>query len=203
MVSSKDSKKRNKRERNKHNRLHTAGHTEPAKWVVVQLTAIGEREKNISLIEKSARQILKRSDIPVFVPAISQKVRDESLTTWYSDGYVFIRYEDGVPYSLLQDTTYFANVLAKPTIVNGSKKLVYSLLDDKDLDPMRTGMEFMKVSRFSEDDRVKIVKGNFKNLTGKVSCVYDGEENVQVFVKLRSKEMFIDFPASYLEKLDD
>jgi transcription antitermination factor NusG len=178
------------------------------KWVVVQLTSLGEREKNISLIERSVRQILRHKEIIVFVPAISQKGQKDSLTTWYSDGYIFVQFIDGVPYHALQDTPYFSSVLSKNSVVSGSRKLVYSLLDDKDLDTIRIGMKAlpttsMKSGKFSLDDRVKIVKGNYKNLVGKISCIYEGNENVQVYVDLRSKKTFMDFPASYLEKLEE
>lgn len=172
------------------------------KWVVVQLTQLGEREKNISLIVRAVHQILKRRELEVFVPAISQKGLDDSLTTWYSDGYVFVRFSDGIVYNSLQETTYFSTVLSKSAFVDGARKTVYSLLDDKDLDPMRVGMKVMKIGGFSEDNRVKVVKGSYKNLTGKISCVYDGGEVVQVCLSLRSKPMFMDFPASYLEKVD-
>ena len=172
------------------------------KWVVVQLTSLGEREKNLAQFERSARKILKRNDIQVFVPAITQKVRDESLTTWYADGYVFIKFIDGIRYLSLQETAYFNMVLSKLSIVNGSKKLIYSLLTDKDLDPIRTGMKLMKVGKFNVNDQVKIIKGNYKNLLGKITCIYDGDENVQVYVDLRSKKLFIDFPSSYLSLIE-
>jgi transcription antitermination factor NusG len=177
--------------------------SQPSKWVVVQLTPMGEREKNISLIEKSIHQILKRKDLSVFVPAVSQKGQKDSLTTWYADGYIFIQFVPGVSYSLLQDKAYFSIVLSKPNVENGVRKLAYSLLEDKDLDPMRDGMKVMTVGGFRVDQRVRITKGNFKNLKGKISVIYDGAETVQVYVDLLSKKMFLDFPASYLEKLED
>jgi len=176
------------------------------KWVVVQLTALGEREKNIHLIERAAQQILKRKDLTVFVPAISQKARDESLTTWYSNGYVFVRYMDNVHYNALQDTAYFSDVLSKTGVVGGVRKTVYSVLEDKDLDSMRSGMKsmrVMKVGSLVEENIVKVIKGNYKNLIGKVSMVYEGNENVQVYVDLRSKKVFMDFPSSYLEKVEE
>lgn len=172
------------------------------KWVILQLTPTGEREKNIQAIIKSVRQILNRQDIEVFIPAISQKVRDESLTTWFSDGYVFARYVESVNYSKLQETTYFSMVLCKNQVVNGVRKIVYSLLDDCDLNIMRKGMKDLKIGEFHTEQEVKIVKGHYKNLTGKISAVYEGSENVQVYINLRSKKVFMDFPSSYLQKIE-
>jgi transcription antitermination factor NusG len=175
--------------------------------VVVQLTALGEREKNIQLIIRSAHQILARNDLDVFVPAINQKGIDDSLTTWYSEGYVFVQYEPGVSYHKLAETNYFNMVLSSLSSVNGEKKRVYSLLTDKDLSHMRNGMQDLKVtaSRFKEDQRVKITKGSYKGLPGRVAMIYDDGEKVQVFVNLRSIKgggIFMDFPASYLQKDD-
>lgn len=172
----------------------------PTQWVVVQLTSLGEREKNIASITRSVHHILRRKDLEVFVPAISQKGLGDSLTTWYSDGYIFVRFLDGVLYNSLQETAYFSMVLSKLVVVDGVRRMKYSLLNNKDLDPMRVGMKVMRVGKFSEDDSVKVIKGNYRNLPGKVSCVYDQGEVVQVCLNLRSKPMFIDFPASYLEK---
>ena len=181
--------------------------TTPSQWVVVQLTSLGEREKNIQLIVRSARQIISRKDLEVFVPAINQKGIDDSLTTWYSEGYVFIQYESGVGYHKLSETNYFSSVLSTMSQVNVEKKLIYSLLTDKDLAHMRTGMHDLKVtaSRFKEEQEVKITKGSYKGLPGKISMIYDNGEKVQVFVRLKSIKgggLFMDFPASYLQRAD-
>lgn len=172
------------------------------KWVIVQLSSTGEREKSIPAIIRAARQILGDKTIEVCVPAVSQKVRDDSNTMFYWDGYVFIQHVEGRPYLRLNETMYFQSVLCQPGYNSGGgRQRSFSFLTDKDLEPMRRGLENMKLGEFSEDDDVKIVKGQFKNLIGKVSFVHDGGENVQVYVGLRSKQMLIDFPSSYLIKI--
>lgn len=171
------------------------------RWVIVQLSSSGEREKNISQIIKSARQILSNKTIEVCVPAVSQKVRDDSQTMFYWDGYVFVEYQEGVQYLKLNETSYFQSVLVKPVSI-GSRQKLFCFLSDKELDPMRRGLQNMKIGEFGEDDKVKIIKGQFKNLLGEVSVVYDGNEFIQVSVLLRSKKILIDFPASYLVKTE-
>lgn len=172
--------------------------TLPRRWVIVQLTSNGEREKNIASIVKAARQLLGRKDVEVCVPAVSQKVRDDSHTMFYWDGYVFIEFVEGLSYMKLQDTTYFQAVLCQP-IQNRQRK--YSFLRDEELEPMRAGLQALKFGEFQEDNEVKIIKGQFKNLIGTVSFVDDAGENVQVFVGLRSKKILMDFPSSYLVKI--
>lgn len=205
MASSKGSKVRAKPATKKIDALLSPA--APLQWVVVQLTSLGEREKNLQLIVRSAHQILGRRDLEVFVPAINQKGLDDSLTTWYSEGYVFIQHVLGVGYHKLAETNYFSTVLSTMGHSNGEKKRLYSLLTDKDLAHMRNGMQDLKVtaSKFKEDQRVKITKGSYKGLPGRVSMIYDNGENVQVFVNLRSIKgggIYMDFPASYLQKDD-
>ncbi len=171
------------------------------KWVIVQLSSNGEREKNIQAIIRSVRHILQNKKVEVCVPAVSQKVRDDSHTMFYWDGYIFVEHIEGLPYLRLNETVYFQNVLCQPGL-NKNKQRVFSLLHDKDLEPMKRGLESMKVCEFSENDDVKIMKGVFKNLLGKVSFVHEDGENVQVFVGLRSKQILMDFPSSYLVRIN-
>lgn len=174
----------------------------PIKWVIVQLTSLGEREKNIQSITRSAHRILGKP-LDVFVPAVSQNVRDESQTMFYMDGYVFIRHEDGVQYLKLVDTMYFSTVLIQTSTINGERRKVFSLLDDKDIAPMRVGMQTLKLGSFKEGQYVKIVKGNFKGLQAEISYVHEDGENAQVHVKLKSKPILIDFPVSYLKAIEE
>lgn len=171
----------------------------PSKWVIVQLTTAGEREKDLALLTRSVQRILGRKQ-DVFIPAVSQKVRDESHTMFYMDGYVFVRHDEGVPYLRLQETTYFNHVLTKPGPDRGRR--IFCLLDDRDLAPMRRGMQDMKLGEYSEGQKVKIIKGNYKNLQAVISYAHDDGEHVQVYVDLSSKKILMDFPTSYLVKLD-
>lgn len=171
------------------------------KWVIVQLTSLGEREKNIQLIIRSVHRILGKP-LEVFVPAVSQKVRDESQTMFFMDGYVFVSHVENVPYLKLADTTYFSSVLIQSVIVDGVRKRTFSLLDDKDIAPMKAGMQKLKLGSFKEGQSVKIVKGNFKNLQAEISYVHEDGEHAQVHVKLRSKPILIDFPVSYLKAIE-
>jgi len=170
----------------------------PPKWVVVQLTSVGEREKNIDIIVRAARQIL--GDVEVFIPAVIQRVREESHTMVYMDGYVFLRHAENVNYLKLQETTYFKTVLCSPGS-NGRK--AYCLIDDFVLDKMRDGVKGLKVQgSFAFGDPVRITKGHYKGLRGKVMLVYEDGQKVQIHVPLDSKPVLIEFPPNYIEKLE-
>lgn len=167
------------------------------RWVVVGLSTAGERETDIDAIARAVKRILGR-DIEVFVPAVSKQAREESHTAVYMDGYIFIRYQDGVPYTKLQDTTYFAQVLC-----SSSRGVVtYSTIDDFVLDPLRKGVKNLSMCKFATGDPVRVIKGEFRNLRGTVRMIHKGGETVLVDVSQRSKPMLIDFPAIYLQKVE-
>lgn len=170
---------------------------EPSKWAIVELTSAGEKEKKLSLLIKSIRHLLKNK-VDVFIPSISQKVRDESHIMPYLEGYVFVKHREGMNYSRVQDTMYFKSVLSKST--DGTRKRVLCLLEDKDLDQTRDGMKKAGNGFFKENESVKIIRGNYKNLIGQIIQSYEDGQHVQVYVKLASKQILLDFPVSYLVK---
>lgn len=163
------------------------------RWVVVQLSQNGEHETNLTSITKSVERLLKRK-LETFIPATTQKVRSDQQTIFYMDGYIFVEYYDGVPYHRLNQTTYFESIVSF-----GRDRL--NLVHDRDIAPLRKGVDSLKVGLFKIGDEVKVIKGTFKNLTGTVSAVYDGGEQIQLNVKLSSKPMLIDYPSSYVVKV--
>lgn len=155
----------------------------------------------MNTIRSAVRKILRTDGLRVFVPAVSQKVRDESQTFFFMDGYVFVEYRPGISYLALRDTAFFRDVLCNSTRAS-NREPSYSLLTDSDLEPMRSGMQEMRCGSFEVGDRVRVVVGSYKNLRGEVSVVYD-EQSVQVSVShLASKRVLIDFPTTYLEPED-
>lgn len=170
------------------------------KWVVVQLSPTGECEKDLAILEKAVRRYT--GPLEVFIPAAYQEtkddVRNDSTTTFYMDGYIFVEFKDGVNYGRLNETTYFVTVLMT------GKKL--HLLSDIHLKPLRAGVERLKIKEgvFEKGDHVKVIQGSFKNLVGVVSMVYDGEEGgkkVLVSAGLVSKPQLLDFHSTYLQKI--
>lgn len=164
------------------------------KWIVVQLSQNGEREKNLKTLEKSVHRIL-RSTVEVFIPATSQKARNDVSTVFYMDGYIFVEFKSGVIYSKLNNSSNFEMVLQ-------NSKTGYYLLDNAEIAPLQKGVRDMVVNTFEVGDTVKVLKGSFKNLTGIVSLIHDGGEQVQINLHLSSKPVLIDYPTSYLSKIE-
>lgn len=169
------------------------------RWVIVELSSTGEKETDVLSIKSAVCRILRRNDLEVFIPAISQGVRNDSQTLFFMDGYIFVEYHSGVSYLKLRDTSFFRDVLCTSSRdANPS----FSLLSDVELEPMRAGTESLKSVSFKIGDQVRVITGTYKNLRGEVSLVYDDGKNVQVTVNhLRSKRgLLVDFPSTYLER---
>lgn len=163
------------------------------RWVVVQLTSSAEREKNLKNIERAVHKTLRKI-LNVFIPASSQKAREDTQVIFFLDGYIFIEFAPGINYLKLNNTHFFEMVL-------NHNKTGYHLLKDVDLAPIWSGVENLKIVPFSIGDLVKVKKGSFKNLTGSISHISEDGEKIQINLKLASKPVLIEYPASYLEKV--
>jgi len=163
------------------------------RWVIIQITPLAEKEKKLERITRSVHRILK-STPEVFIPAANQKVRDDNQVLFYMDGYLFVEFVPSLNYNKLNGTAYFEMALHH-------KKTGFYTIPDSDIDPMRVGVSNLMHSTFKIGESVKVLKGTFKNLTGVISAVYDNGDNVQINLKLASKPVLIDYPASYLEKI--
>jgi hypothetical protein len=176
----------------------------PRQWVIVQLTPTGEREERISVLSNSVNRILKHK-LEVFIPAISQTAREDSHTIAFMEGYIFVEYREDVPYLRLNETTFFSTVLCNSQR-GGDRSPRYSLLDDTQLNPLREGMDNLKYGDFCIGDAVKVIKGSYKNLRGRVTSIMeDGDRGqiVQITRDLLSKPLLLAFPITYLEKIDE
>jgi transcription antitermination factor NusG len=171
-----------------------------AQWVIVQLSPTGEKETDMDILKRAAKRILRQEDIDMFIPAISQEFRDESQTLFFMEGYVFFRYMPGIPFLRLRDTAFFSDVLTTTPGSHGGEP-EYALLEDSKLNHMRKGMDDLRVGEYVCGDTVRIIEGSYKNLKGTISVVYDKKQVVQVSVVLRSKQMLMDFPVTYLERI--
>lgn len=170
------------------------------KWVCIELTLAGEKEKRLHLLVKSVNQILRTTLLEVFIPAITQKVRDESSVLAYMEGYIFAEYKEILNYMRLQETNYFKLVLMRPSYEGRRKKMVYSLLTDMDMVSLRKGVDSLNSGNFKPGDIARVIKGNFKGLNAEVIEVID-ESIIQVYVDLKSKKTILDFPPTYLVKV--
>ncbi|HED05456.1 MAG TPA: hypothetical protein ENI61_02085 [Ignavibacteria bacterium] len=177
--------------------LNNVNNTVNLKWVVVELSPNGEHDIDVETIKSIVRRILKVKDIRIFIPAMSKKVRDDSQTLFFMDGYIFIEYRDNVSYLLLRDTPFFNDVLCN-TARSRNSIPSFSLLKDSDLDPMRDGIDEMQRHSFKIGDTVRVTIGSYKNLRGEISIVYN-DHTVQLSVNhLDSKRILIDFPTTYI-----
>lgn len=158
---------------------------------------MGEKETNLKAIASAARRILCNPHLEVFVPAISQDVRQDSHTMFYMEGYAFVQYAPGVSYSKLRETTYFKDVLRQP----GSGGPTFAQLPDSKIQEMRAGMEKMKKADFEVGDQVRVIRGEFRNMYGVVTEVFPEKQHLMISNNLGSKPMLIEYPFSFIKKV--
>lgn len=162
---------------------------------MVSLSPTGERETNLKAIRNAACRILKNQTLEVYIPAISQTVRGESETMFYMQGYIFIKYKPDISFLKLRETQYFTDILCSIS----QRRINYKFLSNDELEKIRNGVNNLRLSEFKEGDEIYITKGDFKNLPGKINCVYNSEQ-VQVLIELRSKVLLVDSPSIYIQK---
>jgi transcription antitermination factor NusG len=155
---------------------------------------MGERENKPEAISRAVQHILGQLD--VFIPAVSEKRQAEEHTVYFMEGYVFVEYRPNIQYLKLLEIPFFKSVMCHRGERSGGEPS-YSLLDDKVLDPIRTGMQEMKCRALKVHDHVRVNRGTYKNMHGVVDMI--GPDGVLVNAKLTSKPLKIEFPASWLD----
>lgn len=168
-------------------------------WVVVQLSSSGEKEKDIDLIYKSI-YIALGYKVDIFIPAVVQKAHEDSQTLRYMEGYVFIKYSPSIHYGKLNDRGFFSKVLC--SFDSKKNKRSYHLLNNDVIDVMKKAVQDLKIREYVENDKVRVINGTYKNMTGVIGGVDYDKSIASVIFNFRSKKSIIEFPFSYLEKID-
>ncbi len=164
-------------------------------WVIVQLSPNGEKELNPDNIAVSVRKKVSKRDIQVYVPCMFIKTRKEVHTRPYIEGYIFVEYRQGVQYNKMRDSYYFKDVMS----YESGKKKKLRLVGDDVINKIKDSIKMMEPEKFNVGDEVVVLSGKFTNLRGVVHEVC-GTEKVTIFVKLRSKSVYIEYPPSFLKK---
>lgn len=157
---------------------------------------MGEKETNLNVVAAAARRILCNPSLEVFIPAVSQDVRQDSHTMFYMEGYAFIRYMPGVSYSKLRETTYFKDVLRQPS----ASGPIFAQLPDAKIQEMKAGMEKMKKADFEVGDRVRVLRGEFRGMRGVVTEVFSETQRLMLSTSLASKPLLVEYPFSFVKK---
>jgi 5'-3' exonuclease/transcription antitermination factor NusG len=162
-----------------------------ASWVVLNLSPRAEGEAP-EIIRASIRHYLR--DAEVFLPASVTQSGTDRVVTWLLEGYVFVRrdYPDE-RYRRLNDTKYVEG----PVIVSPGK---LALVSDAEIDRFRAQIRAVEDQGIESGDMVDVTSGPYRNL--RASVIADLGAEVQVHIKLRSKEALVTLPRSFLRLVE-
>lgn len=167
-------------------------------WVVLELSSRSEGE-DPELIIRSIQKGLK-AEAEVFVPALVTEIGDDRAIHWLAQGYAFVR--SGLPdsaYLRLEGSRFVQSVLTD--IPTGNNRRV-ALVPDSNIERMRQQLRQEVHQGIGVGDRVLITTGPYKNVEATVIEEFPRIKQVQVHVKLRSKETLLMIPRSGLQVVE-
>lgn len=163
-------------------------------WVVLQLSSRGDQE-DPDLVRNAIAHTLKGADI--FIPAAVTQVGDDRVIHYLLEGYAFVRLDRPTQdYFKLEGTRYVQNVLVKPGA--GSRQRRVSTVSDRDIVRMRDQIRQLTDQGIGVGDVVRITSGPYRNMQAIVVEEIPEVGQVQVYIKLRSKQSLITLPRSFL-----
>lgn len=166
-------------------------------WVVLELSSRADGE-DPDVICHAIQSSLKGAE--VFLPSVVTQVGDDRVVHCLVDGYAFVR--RGVyPVNAvlrLENTRYVDAVLVDPS--HGRKKL--AVVQDADIDRMRQQITVESDQGICVGDTVTVISGNYRNIEATVVEDLAELDQVQVFIKLRSKQSIVTLPRSFLRVVD-
>lgn len=166
--------------------------------MVLELSPRSEGE-DPDLIIRAVRKTLKSPDVDVFVPALVTEFGGDRTVHWLTQGYAFVR--EGLKdsaYMKLEGTRYVQSVLSH--MAAGKRQV--ALVPNTDIERMRRQLRKEVHQGIGMGDRVLITTGPYANVEATVIEEFPKTRQVQVHVKLRSKETLIMIPRSGLKVID-
>ncbi len=176
-----------------------------SEWLILELKEKAEGE-DPDLIRSFIRRRIKDPSAEVFIPVSITKIGKEKILRTLVDGYAFIkRTRPDKVYMGLFDSAYIETL-----VCTGSK---LSTVGDKEIDRLRSQVHQDDCDNKPEvgvGDKVLVTAGTYESIEGTVergplgdgNDIGDGNDMVQVFVKLRSTQRSIMVPRACLQSLE-
>lgn len=163
-------------------------------WVVLELTPQGE-EEDPEVLRKCLGRMIKGGTI--FIPASISIVGDSRVVHKLIDNYVFVkRTLPDNAFIKLEGTRYISSILTVCNSENGSRKI--ACVNDRAIEQMRLQIAVETEQGIEVGDRVEVMSGAYKGITGKIVEEIPENDTVQVFISLRSKQALVTLPRSFL-----
>jgi 5'-3' exonuclease/transcription antitermination factor NusG len=163
-------------------------------WVVLELTPQGE-EEDPEVLRKCLGRMIKGGVL--FIPASISIVGDSRVVHKLIDNYVFVKRAFSDSFFLkLEGTRYISSVLTVCNSINGTRKI--ACVEDGDIERMRLQIAVETEQGIEVGDRVEVMSGPYKGITGRIVEEIPENDTVQVFISLRSKQALVTLPRSFL-----
>jgi len=169
--------------------------TAPRDWLVLELNSRGEGE-DPDVIRRSIRGVVRQAE--VFVPASVTEMGGDKVVRYLIEGYAFIRTDpDRSPsvYKRLEGTKYVQSIL-----VDAVRKS-FATISDAEVEAMRERILAEADQGIRVGDEVMILSGPYKDIMASVIEDISEEGQVQVYVRLRSKQAVLTLPRASLKVL--
>ncbi len=166
-------------------------------WVVLELGPKAEGE-DPDIVKASIRHSIR--DAEVFIPASITKMGEERVIQYLVEGYAFVkRKHPDATYMRLENTKYVQAVLRHPVSVNGGRPIKQlAVVRDSEIEKFRDQIKVEVDQGISVGDLVLITSGAYRQITAEVKEEIPEHDQVQVHIKLRSKEALISLPRGWL-----
>jgi len=168
-------------------------------WIVLELTNLGEQKILENKLEEIIKSLLGFKEIEIFIPTITYTRGNKNVALHLMEGYIFISScLDEDYYFQLEQTPYINKVM---TTDNHKKMRQLSVVEDHIVQTMKMDLRKLITSTIVVGDSIIIVRGNYKNLEGKVFDVYGDYAEVEII--LRSVAFITKVPKVFLEQYEN
>jgi transcription antitermination factor NusG len=170
-------------------------------WIAVELTKAGELKIEDGTLASAIRRDLGvESTFPLFIPSTTYKKGGKTITVHLMEGYCFIA--SGLPevkYFKLEKQPYVESVMS--TVGGPHKMRTLSVIPNRDIEKLKKQLQDQLASDIEENAWVKVVRGKFKGLEGRVLTLLD-ERHAWVQFELRSLHRVTPIPRVFLETIE-
>jgi 5'-3' exonuclease/transcription antitermination factor NusG len=169
-----------------------------AEWVVLELSPRAEGE-DPEIIRRAVRNSIRGAE--VFVPASVTKKGQDKVIQYLVDGYAFVlRNHPDQAYYRLEGTRYVQGIISSVvTSAKGKPQRKISCVLTADIDRLKSQIKADSDQGIGVGDTILITSGTYKHITATVIEDLPEVGQVQVEVRLRSKETIVTLPRTFLQ----
>lgn len=170
-------------------------------WIAIELSRQGElKVEDGTLADSFRRELDVVPEFPVFIPSTTYIKLGRTMTVHLMEGYAFVA--TGLPeyrYFALEKLNYVASVMSAQS--GPHKMRVLHVLPNREIEKLRRKLSEQLAADITVDSWVKVVRGKFKGLEGRVLRIHDDQHAYVAFV-LRSLHRVSPIPRVFLQTIE-